>query len=53
MKNWTVEITSNGTVVAVKVKANDRNGAKDQAEKDYPGAERIWGAYTETEWAKL
>lgn len=53
MNRWVVEMTIDGSVRPVVVRAESREAAKDAAEVQEPRATRIYGAYTAREWAAI
>lgn len=52
-QTYIVEMTIKSRVKPVKVEATDEESAKDAAEDKHPNAERIWNAYTLSEWRQI
>lgn len=52
-KTYIVEMTINSRVKPVRVEALDEESAKDAAAEKHPYAERIWNAYTLSEWRQI
>lgn len=52
-KHWIVELTIDGSVRPVAVRAADSDAAKDAAGAKHPDATRIYGSYTARQWAAI
>ena len=50
---WVVELTINGSIRPIQVKASSAERAKDAACEVHPEAERCWNAYTLRQWQRI